>query len=180
MNRRQLIFSTAIAIPLAAAGGAALILRGGEVKQNLTIKAALQALDRLPVEQIQSTGTWGLAHIFGHCAQSIEFSLQGFPKHHSELFKNTIGSVAFSAFSSAGKMRHDLAEEIPGSLSLSNERNLLDSMQRLRQALIEFDNFSGQVAPHFAYGVLTKSEYEIAHVLHLYNHLEEVVVTGAT
>lgn len=30
------------------------------------------------------------------------------------------------------------------------------------------------LAPHFAYGPLTKQQYEMAHVMHFNNHLKEI------
>ncbi|MFT6701096.1 MAG: hypothetical protein ACJAUM_000956, partial [Pseudomonadales bacterium] len=32
--------------------------------------------------------------------------------------------------------------------------------------------------PHFAYGELTKSQYELAHAMHFVNHLKELVVNS--
>ena len=40
--------------------------------------------------------------------------------------------------------------------------------------LILLNNIKGRLAPHFAYGELTKEQYRVAHILHVYNHLEEI------
>lgn len=165
-----------MALPVVVAGGGVLLLSGGESKNNLTIEVALEKLARLPLQSIQPSGQWTLAQIFSHCAQSIEFSMSEFPQHKSDFFKSSIGAAAFAAFTSAGRMKHGLDEAIPGAPSLENENNLAKAVARLRQAFIDFDNYQQPVAPHFAYGELTKSEYEIAHVLHFNNHLEEVVM----
>jgi hypothetical protein len=50
------------------------------------------------------------------------------------------------------------------------------ALDRLMYALGHFEQFDGPLAPHFAYGALSKTEYEIAHVLHLNNHLLEIVI----
>ena len=49
------------------------------------------------------------------------------------------------------------------------------ALNRLKKSLIDFDSYQGKLAPHFAYGELTKDEYEAAHVMHLYNHLQEII-----
>jgi len=43
-------------------------------------------------------------------------------------------------------------------------------------ALNDFDNYSGALKPHFAFGMLSKSDYALAHVLHINNHLQEFAV----
>ena len=70
-------------------------------------------------------------------------------------------------------MTHGLAEAIPGAAKLQANDDRA-ALRRLIQALSDFDQFKGQYQPHFAYGVLSKQEYALAHVLHLNNHFEEV------
>jgi hypothetical protein len=100
--------------------------------------------------------------------------MSSFPEHKSQLFKNTVGKLAFSLFSSKGKMTHNLSEAIPGSPPINSMLDAKEALNHLKNVLIEFDHYKGELSPHFAYGELTKSEYEIAHVMHLYNHLKEV------
>ena len=47
-----------------------------------------------------------------------------------------------------------------------------------RTSMLAFEGFQGQLAPHFAYGSLTKAEYARAHAMHFYNHLDEIQVEG--
>ena len=43
------------------------------------------------------------------------------------------------------------------------------------QALDRFDKHTGALAPHFAYGALSKADYARAHLMHLANHWDLVV-----
>lgn len=45
---------------------------------------------------------------------------------------------------------------------------------RLLKALKDFDAFTGEYGPHFAYGALTKDEYRNAHIMHIDQHLTEI------
>ncbi|MEH6449916.1 MAG: DUF1569 domain-containing protein [Oleispira sp.] len=142
--------------------------------QGLDFKKLTSFLQSLPLESLVTEGEWNLAQIFNHTAQSIEYSIDGYPLHKPEFFKETIGPLAFKAFSAWGKMTHGLAEDIPGApLVLATQPPRL-ALARLEQAMIKFDQYQGTLQPHFAYGVLSKQEYALAHVLHLNNHFEEV------
>ena len=135
---------------------------------------ALASLEKLRQSQVSMAGAWRLSQVLEHCAQSVEFSMIGFPEHKPELFKQTIGKLAFSAFSEKGEMRHNLAEAIPGAAELMAE-NVQASYQRLKQAMLDFKQFQGELADHYAFGPLNKAQYEQAHVMHFYNHLQEVI-----
>ncbi|AAZ24512.1 MULTISPECIES: DUF1569 domain-containing protein [Colwellia] len=175
MKRRQFI-KTSIAIggTIASVSGGAYLLIDETNKFDLKISSALNKLELLSDKNLVQTGKWELYKIFTHCAQSVEYSMSKFPEHKSSFFKNTIGKLAFSLFSSKGKMTHSLSEPIPGSPLIDSTLDTTEALNHLKKSLTDFDNYKGELAPHFAYGELTKSDYEIAHVMHLYNHLQEV------
>ena len=114
-------------------------------------------------------GSW--AQTLVHCAQSIEYSMSGFPEPKSKLFQHTLGSAAIGVFSWRGRMTHALAEPIPGAPALDVKSDPAQSVERLRASMLEFANWTEPLRPHFAYGELTKPEYELAHAMHLANHL---------
>jgi len=179
MNRRQFIKASIVGGGgIVGFGGGALLLIDGANKNELNIDFALNKLAALSHENLMNTGKWNPQQIFTHCAQSIEYSMSEFPAHKSSLFKGTIGKLAFTAFSQQGRMTHNLSEPIPGaqalSFKLASNIDVQIALNRLKKALIEFDEYQGLIAPHFAYGELTKKEYELAHLMHLYNHLQEV------
>lgn len=175
MKRRQFIkTSMVIGGSILGVSGGAFLLIDESKKNDLKISAALNKLALLSDKNLVKTGEWELYKIFIHCAQSIEYSMSKFPEHKSDFFKNTIGKLAFSIFSSKGKMIHKLSEPIPGSPIIDLTLDTKAALNHLKKSLIDFDNYEGKLAPHFAYGELTKSEYEMAHVMHLYNHLQEI------
>lgn len=180
MKRRQFIQASILGgVTISLCGGGAAWLSVDANKEGLTIDAALAKLKSLSDRHVSSLGEWNPDQIFTHCAQSVEYSMSGFPEHKSDIFKNTVGQLAFSAFSSKGKMTHGLSEPIPGAPSFASERGITkggisDGLEHLKKSLAEFKQYDGNLAPHFAYGELSKKEYEIAHVIHLYNHLQEI------
>jgi len=125
----------------------------------------------LEAKALDSAATWSWAQTLAHCAQSIEFSMSGFPQPKSKLFQRTVGALAFEAFAWRGRMSHDLAEPIPGAPSLEPGLDAAKALARLRASVQQFRQWTGALQPHFAYGVLDKREYEQAHAMHLANHL---------
>ena len=177
MKRRRFIKTGIIGgLSIGIVGSGAVWLNTPSNKDPLTIDAVLAKLDELSTQTILSSGEWSPYQIFTHCAQSIEFSLTGFPEHKSDFFKNTAGQLAFSAFSTKGQMTHNLSEPIPGAQRIESIADIESALNRFKISLIDFKQFDGKLAPHFAYGELSKPEYERAHVMHFYNHLQEISV----
>lgn len=175
MKRRQFIKASIVSGgAVIGLGGGAFLLIDETNEDQLTIDFALKKLDALSHTNLINLGEWNSYQIFTHCAQSLEYSMSQFPLHKSSFFKNTIGKLAFSLFSSKGKMTHDLSEPIPGAPSLTSSMDVSIALNRLKKSLIDFEKYLGPIAPHFAYGELTKKEFEMAHVMHLYNHLQEI------
>lgn len=175
MNRRKFILGSMVSGALIAGG-----VKWSSIEKNnepLTIDFSLEKLDKLMAQKPTTMGEWNLYQVFIHCAQSVEYSLSGYPEHKSEVFKNTAGKVAFSLFSAKGKMTHALNEAIPGAPDFSNDENITLAFDRFRQSLVDFKNYNGDLKPHFAYGQLTKQQYEMAHAMHFNNHLKEIVFT---
>lgn len=170
-------------IKLLALGGIALATAGGyhwlsktRDHPQLAIDRTLERLDKLNVAELQGTGSWDVARTFNHLAQSIEFSMAGFPKMKSPVFQNTVGQLAFSVFQARGKMSHNLEEAIPGESIQESNTDPAAALQRLVQSLQDFEYFESPLQPHFAYGGLGRDEYAIAHVMHINNHLEEFAI----
>ena len=177
MNRRNFLLGIIAGGAVVGAGGV-VWLGAGPNDKSLTIDASLRVLDKLIEEEITTLGEWNLSQILVHCAQSVEFSMSGFPEHKPPLFKNTVGKLAFAAFSVKGEMTHGLSEIIPGAPLIEENEDTTFAFRRFRESMIKFQVYSGQLAQHFAYGNLTKSEYERAHVMHFYNHLLEIELTN--
>lgn len=140
--------------------------------QFASLAAAGEELARLAqAKELISGAIWGWAQTLVHCAQSIEYSMSGFPESKSRLFQRTIGAAAIGVFSWRGRMTHDLSEPIPGAPALDARADAAQAVERLRASMLNFLQWSQPLRPHFAYGELTRQEYELAHAMHLANHL---------
>jgi hypothetical protein len=173
------------ALSVAAAAGVGYLLhQPGNDRQLVfgTLVDALREVDRLAsasVSALAPATAWNWSQTLEHCAQSIEFSLQGFPAPKSTLFQDTLGSAAFGVFALRGRMSHNLAEPIPGAPVLdASTPDAVLALARLRKSVQDFANHAGPLHPHFAYGALTKAQYEQAHAMHLANHLSAFDVRG--
>lgn len=163
---------------VAAVAAPNLILSGCNDSDTIDRKLQFKSLDegyreaeRLAKVELLTTDTeFSLPQTLVHCAQSVEYSMIGFPEYKSELFQRTIGSVAFNVFSMRGRMSHDITEAIPGAQILSTEVTMEQALARLRNAINNFHAAQGVLKPHFAYGALSKEEYELANAMHLANH----------
>jgi Protein of unknown function (DUF1569) len=170
MDRRGALKTTTVllAAPVVATQLAACT---GRLKTFTTWKQGQQAvLDLLFTPKVVQGNAWNLSQVMQHLAQSIEYSMQGFPALKGQWFRSSVGSAAFAFFNSRGAMSHNLEEPIPGAPALDASQALKVSVQRLLDAMEAFAQFNGTLRPHFAYGELTKPQYERAHLMHLANH----------
>jgi hypothetical protein len=167
---------------LAGGGAGALWLMGDAepVAALPDVPSALAWIDRLSRVPAESTSSWSLAQMLEHAAQSVEYSLQGYPQLNSSWFRASIGPLAFRAFARRGRMSHGTTEPIPGAPPLAAD-DVATAAQRLAQALLRFEATppSSVFPPHFAYGALDKDDYRRAHLLHLADHAREVRFTDA-
>ncbi len=145
---------------------------------ELSLDGCLQTLMGLRGEALRSSGAWKPAAVFTHLAQSVEYSMTGYPVLKPAWFRDSAGPAAFWLFTRTGKMSHPLDERIPGAPEVRNKRNSQRALERLIGALRTFQTYPGPLKPHFAYGELSREEYAMAHVLHVNNHLTEIEVKG--
>ena len=139
-----------------------------------SIDVALKTLEQLKTSAPQMAGAWDLPHVLHHVAQSIEYSITGFPASKPAWFQATLGSYAFALFNARGQMTHSLAEPIPGAPDIAQGQPLAPAVDHVVAALRAFDQHTGPLAPHFAYGALDKPAYTRAHLMHLANHWDEL------
>ena len=172
VKRRQFLRYALVGIASAGAGGAFWATRRIDPR-TLTVDAALATLDRLSGKELVSATDWSPSQVLGHCAQSVEYSMKGFPEMRSATFRSSVGAAVFGVFRAQGWMRHGHTESIPGAPSVEPSATPL-ALARLRQAYLDFATFEGPLAPHFAYGDLSHADYTLAHVMHLNNHLERL------
>ncbi len=142
------------------------------------LSGALRWLDKLEATpQARTTGAWPLVAVLEHLSQSIEMSIDGFPKENSALFQRTLGAAAFGFFGWRGRMSHGLDEPIPGAPALTLSGEWKPAAKRLRAAIARFQTHTGALRPHFAYGALSKADFARAHTFHIANHQDEIILT---
>ncbi|MEJ6000579.1 DUF1569 domain-containing protein [Paucibacter soli] len=173
MRRRHVLRAGTL---LAAPASLSLTACQGDLpKQFESWRAAQEAVLELRFKEPRLQGSqWNLAQMLQHAAQSIEYSMQGFPEPKPAWFQATLGSTAFAFFDARGQMSHTLDEPIPGAPALDAERSLKSSVQRLLDAMDAFAAFKGEFKPHFAYGKLDRNQYQRAHLMHLANHWQQL------
>jgi hypothetical protein len=180
MNRRRWLRLAAGSGVVAALGGGAASLwlsaPALPIEGFRDTAAALRWLDALTRDAgARSLTPWPLAQVIEHAAQSVEYSIDGYPALRNPWFRASVGALAFRTFSRVGRMQHDTLEPIPGAPALVST-DLNQSAQRLHAALQRFEAEPERMAfgPHFAFGTLGKSDYRRAHLMHLADHAREI------
>lgn len=169
MQRRDFLIGTA-----ALAAGHAL----ADLPKVQSLADALRWLDKLErANAVRASGAWSLGAMLVHTAQSVEMSMDGFPQPKSAAFQATAGAAAFAFFKWRGEMSHSLSEPIPGAPALEQVSDWRAGSLRLRTAITRFSAHTGPLKPHFAYGVLDKADFALAHSLHIANHQDEILVS---
>lgn len=170
MRRRTLLKGAALT-GAAALGAGYWVLPTGPQPAVVSLEGARQVLADLQGKTLESLRGWSPSEVFNHCAQSIDYSIDGYPELKPVWFRHSLGPAAFAVFSARGAMRHPLDEVIPGAAPLHEPSSQDQALQRLQMAFERFASHAGELQPHFAYGALSHAEYGQAHVMHLYNHL---------
>ena len=129
-----------------------------------------RSIEQLRGGTVRSTGVWDLAHVLHHFAQSVEYSMTGFPELKPAWFRHSVGPVAFAVFAGRGRMSHGLDAPIPGAPDIAEGQPLDGAGTHAITALDAFERFTGPLQPHFAYGALDKPQFTQAHVMHLADH----------
>lgn len=175
MDRRKFLKITSTSSLALVVGGSGITWLAIEPSNRvLTTSSVISLIDELISSSIVSTGVWDPYSIFMHCAQSVDYSIDGYPHHKSSLFQNTVGKLAFSAFANKRKMSHKLDEAIPGAPLITPHKDVNFALSALKAAYLRFDKHQGPFQKHFAYGQLSKQQYELAHAMHFINHLSEL------
>jgi len=121
---------------------------------------------------------WSLYKVLTHMAQSMEYSMTGYPKLDSPLVQS-IKKIGFITFKSQGFMSHSLSAPVPDAPEIAEDGILEDAFLRLRNACSDFQNYTGALHPHFSYGTLSYEDWELAHSFHVANHLSNLTYENA-
>ncbi|MCH9670334.1 MAG: DUF1569 domain-containing protein [Gammaproteobacteria bacterium] len=115
---------------------------------------------------------WSVEAVLHHCAQSIDFSVHGFPRYKPTFLRRTVGSLVARKFLRSGAMSHNRKEAIPGAPQAPGDQTLSDSLDAMRTAIATFRDSTVVPREHFILGRLSREQFERIHVMHAANHFE--------
>jgi len=127
--------------------------------------------ERPEAEALSPGSVWNLSQTLQHCAQTIGYSVTGYPRLKPALFRATVGTLAKRAFLRSGRMRHPLGAEIDGAPPLEADLPPAAAAGRLADAVAQFTAHTGALSSHPAYGHCTHEEFARLHSMHLVEHL---------
>jgi hypothetical protein len=130
-----------------------------------------QDLGRPERDLLAPGGPWNLSQTLQHCAQTVRYSVTGYPALKSALFRATAGALAKRVFLRRGAMKHPLGAEIDGAPPLDPDLPVTEAAAGLADAVALFTGHTGEHALHPAYGRCTHEEFARLHALHLAEHL---------
>ncbi|MEU1573450.1 DUF1569 domain-containing protein [Streptomyces collinus] len=116
-------------------------------------------------------GPWNLSQTLQHCAQTVRYSVTGYPELKPALFRATAGALAKRIFLRRGAMKHPLGAEIDGAPPLDPDLPVTEAAAGFADAVALFTGHTGEHAPHPAYGRCTHDEFARLHAMHLAEHL---------
>ncbi|MNV38270.1 hypothetical protein D3C71_1298160 [compost metagenome] len=124
------------------------------------------------------TKQWPVYEILAHCAQTIEYSMTGYPQMKPKVVRNTIGRVVIKRFLKQGFMKHDLTAHVPGAAKIERQGTAKEGIDLLLKAIDAFQEYKGPLAPHLIFGELSKEEYDRYFTMHIADHFSEVQLAG--
>lgn len=127
-------------------------------------------LERTPEAQLRVPDGWTVAQVLLHCAQSIQYSMEGFPEPKPAWFRTTVGPLAAWVFLRRGYSSHGLMDAIPGAPALPQDATLAQGKMALFAAIQAFEAWQKPLHPHFAYGPLSRDAYTRLQAMHVANH----------
>jgi len=130
-----------------------------------------QVLQKLAALERAGGGDGPIPRALAHSAQSIEYSMTGYPRLRGWLVRKLVGPMVKRRFLAKGEMSHDLEAPLDGAPQIDPSITLPEAATRLRKAIAAFRAFDGELKPHLAYGACTKTEYEALHSMHVADHL---------
>jgi hypothetical protein len=165
----RLTLGTAAAVSFAPLTGCS---KPGRKLRFASIDDALAetALIETNLATVQMQQPWSLYKVLEHMAQSMEYSMTGYPQMESGALMTAGRFVFFNVFKPQGYMSHDLGAPVPGAPDIADDGPLEEAFLRYRNACNDFQNFTGAVMPHFTYGELSYEDWVLAHAFHAADH----------
>jgi hypothetical protein len=145
--------------------------------RGLTFESLDDALFELDLIEanppVQMQQEWSLYKVLHHIAQSTEYSMTGYPKVQPA-FIQTFAKLVFNGYKRKGFMQHNLGAPVPDAPEIPTDGPLPEAFARLRAAIAAFKSHTGELQPHFAYGDLSREDWELAHSFHCADHFSSL------
>jgi hypothetical protein len=119
---------------------------------------------------------WTPYKTFVHCAQTIEYAIDGYPEYEPLFIQNTVGKAALKKFLHQGFMKHSLTAPVPGAPAIHSEGKTEDGLRILAAAIDRFLHYDGELQRHLIFGKMNKQEYDAYFTMHIDDHLSEFTV----
>jgi hypothetical protein len=139
--------------------------------EELTDRLRARTASLPPANLLAADSVWNLSQTVQHCAQTIGYSVIGYPKLKSKLFRGTLGFLAKRVFLWRGATRHSLGAEIDGAPPLNPAVPVSEAVAQLAEAVERFSAHRANHAPHPAYGRCSHEDYAALHAMHVVEHL---------
>jgi hypothetical protein len=136
-----------------------------DVKKELLILSEINTI---------KSKNWSPYKIFLHCSQTIEYSMVGYPILKSKFFRYTIGKLVIKKFLNQGFMKHNLSAPVPGGSNIEDSGTANEGIDTLIKSIDKFKAFNNELAPHLAFGKLSKDDYDKYFSFHIADHLSEL------
>jgi len=119
-------------------------------------------------------GSYTFSETVQHAAQSIGYSITGYPHLAPASLRVTLGRAIKHVFLRRGAMRHNLSAPVSGAPELDPTLPDLAAITLLRTAVSRLAAFDGALQPHPTYGRCTKEQVANLQTMHLREHLPGV------
>lgn len=136
-----------------------------------SLDEVLKQINLLKEKNVTSTTAWSAYKTFAHCAQTIDYSMSGYPSLKPVWVRATIGKIAIRKFLKQGYMKHDLTADVAGAPQIKEQGTLKEGIEILEQSILQFQKYEGELQPHLLFGNLSKEQYNQYFALHVADHL---------
>jgi hypothetical protein len=146
-------------------------------KNNLMLSSLEEAKkELLKLKELDKivTPQWSLYKILVHCTQTIEYSMEGYPKMKPKIIQATIGKIAVTKFLNQGFMKHSLTAPVPEAPFVLDEGDAVVAMKNLISSIDKFMAYKTEFHPHLLFGNLKKNDYNKYFAMHIADHLSEL------
>ncbi|WEO76741.1 DUF1569 domain-containing protein [Cryobacterium sp. SO2] len=125
-------------------------------------------------------GRYSFSETAQHAAQSIGYSMTGYPHLAPVSLRVTVGRAVKHLFLRRGAMRHNLSAPVSGAPELDPTMPDLAAVAVLRASVNRLVAFDGALQPHPTYGRCTREQVATLQTMHLREHLPGADAAPAT